>query len=675
MTTKLALELENRTKKGFDEIVKDLERMGVKGRDLDEALEGLNQELESRAAINQAKRLKALADEFDGTAVKARQAAAAQRELAEVRKRAASDDAGNGGNSIVAGLTAISNGAKRAIGVVKELAEMGQKAYQAIAMFSEASPRFAKLKESIDGVGTSAKNAAASFAATDFGGAVLEFASRKFAEVGEGLEALPTLWQDLRVIAISTLETIETGLGVENGLRSQQITAIQKENEAHRQLLELKRQEIALASSNANAAKADEGIKRALDQHKLKIEMENLAERATISGIEKIKAEERAAMEAKQKAGKLSAEDAEKFAARQIALEGIIWSIFARHEEEFRKDAEARKKRDDEWQKAKLDAATKAQEQFAAQSAQRMEHVLDETEHERRAAADLKKDQLKYWKEQLEANKHNGEFRLKILKEIKDAETDLDKTLAKNAVLRMRENAAGLWDAARVERERQRLAEETAQKQIEADSEAQMAKRKQFAAQLEQAEKFKQFTQQSQGGGPGQQLRDQIKANSPAVAQQIIKNREQEALAKWRTEQITHKDKQGNYDRKGQWEGKGDKRRFRLFKGNTKIEENKIRAKARGQFNRDLRQGKVGQAEGEKAVSQLTNNTTQLMTKNKSLNETAVKSIEQLVQAANKQAEEIAALQDRLNSANQALRNGMSRASNSTSRAGRAGGQ
>lgn len=74
MTAKLTIELDNGTKKGFDEIAKDLEKMGVKSKDAEKAFEQLNKELESRKSADTAKKVKELADELDGTAAAAKKA-------------------------------------------------------------------------------------------------------------------------------------------------------------------------------------------------------------------------------------------------------------------------------------------------------------------------------------------------------------------------------------------------------------------------------------------------------------------------------------------------------------------------------------------------------------------------------------------------------------------------
>lgn len=73
MTAKLRVELENATKKGFDEIVKDLEKMGVEGKDTEKVMEQLNKEMGSRKASELAKQVKELADEYDGTTTAAKQ--------------------------------------------------------------------------------------------------------------------------------------------------------------------------------------------------------------------------------------------------------------------------------------------------------------------------------------------------------------------------------------------------------------------------------------------------------------------------------------------------------------------------------------------------------------------------------------------------------------------------
>lgn len=67
MTAKLRVELENATGKGFDEITKDLAKMGKTGKDAEKAMDELNKELSSRSAADATKAAKELADQYDGT--------------------------------------------------------------------------------------------------------------------------------------------------------------------------------------------------------------------------------------------------------------------------------------------------------------------------------------------------------------------------------------------------------------------------------------------------------------------------------------------------------------------------------------------------------------------------------------------------------------------------------
>ena len=86
MTAKLRIELENATKKGFDEIVKDLGKMGVEGKDTEKAIEALNKELASRNAAKMTEQVKQLADELDGTTAALRKAKNEQQQLDDALK-------------------------------------------------------------------------------------------------------------------------------------------------------------------------------------------------------------------------------------------------------------------------------------------------------------------------------------------------------------------------------------------------------------------------------------------------------------------------------------------------------------------------------------------------------------------------------------------------------------
>jgi hypothetical protein len=243
MSSKITIGLDNQTGPGMEQIRRDLAKMGLEGDKAEAAMSQLNAELESRAAKKQAEQIKALADEYE--------------KLNGVVP-AAGSKGGMAGN-----ITAVATSVTAAVQVMKTLVEVGKKAYQAIAQLAETSPKFAELKSSLDGVVDSASSAANTFANTDFGAGAINFANARLNSMGEGLKALPTLWQDIRTIAHSTLADIEEGMGVEHSGHRKTISLIQEETAAIEAKAAAAKKAMAVDQSTKAAAAATEAIAKA----------------------------------------------------------------------------------------------------------------------------------------------------------------------------------------------------------------------------------------------------------------------------------------------------------------------------------------------------------------------------------------------------------------------------
>lgn len=181
-------------------------------------LAGLNRELESRVAQSAATQLQALADEYRNAGPAVSELADAERRLqaestelnsqfnslrGEIDAVSASvgeyqqaiEDAGESseragksldkasGSTVNEKLTGLCSNATQLTGAFQQIAEVCQAAYTVIAKFAETSPRFAELKDSLDGVDSSANTAVESLAATAYEAA--EKASRDRLQLAE----------------------------------------------------------------------------------------------------------------------------------------------------------------------------------------------------------------------------------------------------------------------------------------------------------------------------------------------------------------------------------------------------------------------------------------------------------------------------------------------------------
>lgn len=151
--------------------------------------------------------------------------------------------------------------------------------------------------------------------------------------------------------------------------------------------------------------------------------------------------------------------------------------------------------------------------------------------------------------------------------------------------------------------------------------------------------------------------RDNIVADKSLVAKQVIKNREESALTEWRVRQ----------KKNGLMLGNG-----RLKRGGTKYEEHKIRSQARGRALADIRQGKVGHEEGQRAASGLTSGAAEMIKKNANLTKAQIDAMDKLTREANTRAEEAGRMQDQLLGINKRLDQALGRSANASNRAQRA---
>ncbi len=324
-------------------------------------LSALNQELESSGAGNAARELKALTSELQNARSTVSSMLEAQRQLqdqttdlqaqfrslnGEVHGAAdqldnfkaslkhaeqASESAGASlnkatGSSVSSNLASICGGASQLIGAFQQIAQVGQQVYGAISKLGETIPQFAELKGAIDGIGSSATTAFERFAATDFGSGAIQATVTHLGKMGQGLEALPTFWQDVRTIAHSTAAEIEESLGVEVSSHRLVLNAIRDENAALEAKLALARQQKAIAESTQTAEAALDAIRKAAAQ---------ADERSAISritnGMEAAKLinAEIKAIEARGKAGTLTAQEATASVNKVAALRAQLAKIQA----------------------------------------------------------------------------------------------------------------------------------------------------------------------------------------------------------------------------------------------------------------------------------------------------------------------------------------------------------
>lgn len=677
MSTKLRLDLENATRKGFDEIIKDLERVGASGLGTEKALQALNQELESRSAAKAAAQIQALADEYDGTAAAARKAAVAADEEADAVKRAASVAEGaaqakaaairavqraeqeakakdKGG--FAAGLSNAVSGAAEIVEKLKQVGEYARMAYSAISTLAETSPKFAALKEQIDGVATAAKEAGEEFAASEWGGAAVESVTNYIGEMGKGVKALPGLWQDLRIIAQDTFATINEGLGIGSSHNQRAIMEIAKENDARRERLALAQQQKLVDQSAANAQMVLANIKKINDQEE---ESRAIARLESSEAVQRRIKDEEQLMEAKQKAGKFDKDEKEAAERRLRQLYSRERQLQDQRERRLKQFAEDQKKREEEQTRERIEQARKAE-----QEATEFAITEERKRHEMRL-----------------------QFQQDLLRQKQAAE------------MKAAQDAAAKWQSL-IEKFTSVMQAGTAYGG--------------GAGGAAGGPKFTQGGGQQLGPGqpgvqqPGQQpnkpplhignLRDRIKDDKRLVAEQVIKTRQLAALRKkGLTEIPIVKPKQllnlqnkalkkaKLLDKDGEVKEGKDKEADRIrrevaeqasaerVKKGKEAEAEKVKKAVARDTRQDIRQGKVGHEEGEKAVSDLADQTVKMLEDKGGLAKATIETMKKLIGEANKQSELAGAMQDELDLLNQTLNAMQGRNSNAARRAQNAG--
>ena len=328
----------------------------------------LNRELESRVAQSAATQLQVLADEYRDTGPAVSELAEAERRLqaesteltsqfnslrsaidavsAQVGEyhqaiEAAGESSERAGKSLdkAAGstvnekLTGLCSNASQLISAFQQIAEVCRAAYTVIAKFAETSPQFAELKDSLDGMCASANTAVERFAATDFGSGVIAAAAGHLDRMSQGLEALPTLWQDVKTLAHSAAAEIEESLGVEVSMHRGVLNAIRDENAALDAKLALVKQERAQAAVNKTAETALASIKKAERQAEQQAAISRITDGMQAA---KLVNEELKSIEARRKAGTLTAEEATASVNKIAALRARQRKIQADEETQLR---------------------------------------------------------------------------------------------------------------------------------------------------------------------------------------------------------------------------------------------------------------------------------------------------------------------------------------------------
>lgn len=410
MAATIKTTLTDNSKEWVEELKARFIEGGGSAKGFEKHLEDLNGELQSREAAKASAAIKKLADEFEQASPMARALGIAEDKVTEQthkmgkaldgagfdadaaakkldQYRASAERAGAAAGSVkpsvpggssgggmggitASGVTAVSTAVGATVVALKAMVEVGKKAYDAISTLAETSPAFATLKTKLDGVAGSAITAAQRFAATDFGSGLIKSANTQLTAMGQGLEALPTLWQDLRTIGHATMADIEEGLGMETVNRRKVISMIQEENAELEKKLAALRQEAALATSDANAQAVRAANVKAANDAEMLASVARMTDRNAV--VEAI-LEEGHALERKRKAGTLTDDAARASISKTAALQAQLRKVEADEENKKKVRQDARKAQFEAEEAARIAKIKQSEEEITANEKKEIE--------------------------------------------------------------------------------------------------------------------------------------------------------------------------------------------------------------------------------------------------------------------------------------------------------------
>lgn len=640
MSEKIRIDLENETRKGFDEIVADLERTASSGSTTEQAMGGLNRELASTKAAEAAGQLGGLVEANSAAAgasnanrdAQSRLTSAVSSFATEVSAAASAQEGFT--NSLDAGeLQAYKDEVER---LSAELRSVQNAADDSSDAAERNKNKWKDWQDSCDAM-------QAGFAMLQSGfQAVSEF-SQKMAEDGNSsFQALVDAGQSYQdaMMEIADDETVSGMIRELAGyLGAMKETFVDVGIAAFKGFAMLQDGAMgamrAMLSLGSSLGILSEDIVECYDEERLATEAlrkkrneahnEELAQRKE----QRAKAEEQAAFE-KQQAEAKKEKQLGKLADPGAALraeEARSAHIAGFQELEGPQGINEEINHVLEYQKQLMDEIAKAGRDPAKD-----ERVLQNAED----LADLERRRMDIIREREKA--------------VQDAQREAEKEQnAANALLGLdRERNREVEKGAKLRQGGRKGDIEARDGAFQGDVKPQNAKRGQKNANDEGLQN--PMLADPKMAGAAMQIREKMKRMKPAIRKQIVKNREEQAVSALHARQ---------------------KKRRVTDPKQIKEEEQFVRTKARNQARNDMARGKFSNEEQEKAVSDLTNGAADMIKKQGGLDKSSVQALEQLTKQANQRAEDSARMQDQLDRINDAIRSLNGRGANGTNRAQR----
>ena len=377
MAATIKTTLTDNSKEWVEELKANFLKAGGSADGFEKHLEDLNGELQSREAAKAAKAIKALADEFEQASPMARALGIAEEKVTEQTKRmskaldaaafdadaatkkldryrAAAERAGSvksGGGSgpsagslsrgvTAQGVTAVATSATALGTAMRSMALAAKLAYEYAERLSSVSPAYAKLKESMDGVVSSALKAGQRFAATDFGARQIAFATSQMEAMSKRAERLPTLFQDMNVSVYKTMTGVQEWLGMDVAANHKLLAAMKEVDAALDARVLLLQKEAEATASNARFVTVQAANAKEIADAEVLASIARLTDRnSVIAAI----IEEGHALERKRKAGVLTDEAARASISKTAALRAQLRKVEADEENKWKVRQDARK--------------------------------------------------------------------------------------------------------------------------------------------------------------------------------------------------------------------------------------------------------------------------------------------------------------------------------------------
>jgi hypothetical protein len=401
MVAQIKIGVDNQTGEGFRRINDDLQQLGQQTEATAKEASDLRKELESRAADAYKQRIKELANQFDETKKEAGTLIDRINKLNESKTAQKITAWGSATTGVVEGFRAIAEVATVVREKIREMADAG-------------NTDFIRLNDSIDGTSGRFGEFVDKLSQTQAVSGGLEFVSGWIDEIGKGVDALPDLWTDAKILTEEAIHGINETLDGHDELRetihNKEMNRLREENNARQQNWE-------------NEQNRRKGLEQEKRQQDILAEVEKFrSEQRQNDAIKNMKTagdvfdarkRELSQIEELRKAGNLTEEEAEKRTRNLIKLENRLTEIKRQNAEEIRqRDAkivqenEDRLKRWHEDERKRLEEVQNAQRKAAEEQKRMNDEVvkqrLDAYAKEQEKEREMMQQKIEAYKQHVE---------------------------------------------------------------------------------------------------------------------------------------------------------------------------------------------------------------------------------------------------------------------------------